>query len=79
VPTSPTATVAATFNGTSSTVGVGATIVNYHWESGDGQVFDTTTATQVVTYPVAGTYVATLTITDSLGRQAVRSITVVVQ
>lgn len=79
-PTSPTAGVQATFVGTSSTVGAGATIVNYAWNSGDGQVFDSgTTATQVVTYGAAGTYVATLTVTDSLGRQAVRSITVVVQ
>ena len=79
-PTSPTAGVQATFVGTSSTVGAGATIVNYTWNSGDGQVFDSgTTATQAVTYGAAGTYVATLTVTDSLGRQAVRSVTVVVQ
>ena len=79
-PTSPTAGVQATFVGTSSTVGAGATIVNYTWNSGDGQVFDSgTTATQAVTYGAAGTYVATLTVTDSLGRQAVKSVTVVVQ
>jgi PKD repeat protein len=79
-PTSPTAGVAATLIGTSSTVGVGATIVNYTWNSGDGQIFDSgTVATQAVTYGAAGTYVATLTVTDSLGRQSVRSVTVVVQ
>ena len=79
-PTSPTAGVQATFVGTSSTVGAGATIVNYTWNSGDGQVLDSgTTATQTVTYSAAGTYVATLTVTDSLGRQAVKSVTVVVQ
>ena len=79
-PTSPTAGVQATFIGTSSTVGAGATIVNYSWNAGDGQVFDSgSTATQAVTYGAAGTYVATLTVTDSLGRQAARSITVVVQ
>jgi len=79
-PSSPTAGVQATMVGTSSTVGAGATIVNYSWNSGDGQVFDSgTVATQVVTYGAAGTYVATLTVTDSLGRQAVRSVTVVVQ
>ena len=79
-PSSPTAGVQATFIGTSSTVGAGATIVNYSWNAGDGQVFDSgTTATQAVTYGAAGTYVATLTVTDSLGRQSVRSLTVVVQ
>jgi PKD repeat protein len=79
-PTSPTAGVQATFVGTSSTVGAGATIVNYTWNAGDGQVFDSgTTATQAVTYGAAGTYVATLTVTDSLGRQSVKSVTVVVQ
>ena len=79
-PSSPTAGVQATMIGTASTVGAGATIVNYSWNSGDGQVFDSgTVATQVVTYGAAGTYVATLTVTDSLGRQSVRSITVVVQ
>jgi PKD repeat protein len=79
-PSSPTAGVQATFIGTSSTVGAGATIVNYSWNAGDGQVFDSgTTATQAVTYGAAGTYVATLTVTDSLGRQAVKSLTVVVQ
>jgi len=79
-PVSPTAGVQATLIGTLSTVGAGATIVNYNWTSGDGQVFDSgATATQAVTYGAAGTYVATLTVTDSLGRQAVRSITVVVQ
>ena len=79
-PSSPTAGVQATFIGTSSTVGAGATIANYSWNAGDGQVFDSgTTATQAVTYGAAGTYVATLTVTDSLGRQSVRSLTVVVQ
>jgi PKD repeat protein len=78
-PASPTHGVAATFVGTASTVGVGATIVNYHWDSGDGQIFDTTTGTQSVTYAAAGSYAATLTITDSLGRQSSRTVTVVVQ
>jgi PKD repeat protein len=79
-PASPTAGVAATFVGSTSTVGVGATIVNYTWTSGDGQTFDSgSTSTQSVTYAAAGTYVATLTVTDSLGRQAVRTLTVTVQ
>jgi PKD repeat protein len=79
-PSSPTAGSAATFIGSSSTVGTGATIVNYMWDSGDGQVFDSgSSPTQSVTYGAAGTYVATLTVTDSLGRQAVRTLTVTVQ
>jgi PKD repeat protein len=70
-PSSPTAGAQAIFSAAASTVGVGATIVNYTWDFGDGgSASGANTLTVAHTYAVAGTYTVTLTITDSLGRSA---------
>lgn len=79
-PSSPAVGVTVTFNGTSSTVGVGATIAKYVWDFGAGGApQDTgTTASTTAVYGSAGTFVVTLTITDSLGRQASKTATLTV-
>jgi PKD repeat protein len=80
-PSSPRAGVQVTFNGSTSSVGVGATIVNYQWSFGDpgGIPVDTgTTPAVVFTYLTPGTYIATLTVTDSLFRQGTATVTVTV-
>ena len=78
-PSSPIANATATFNASTSTVGTGATITQYAWDFGDGgaTVTSTTPAVQK-TYGAAGTYLVTLTVTDSLGRQATRVSTLTV-
>ena len=79
-PTSPTVGANVTFNGSLSTVGAGATIVNYLWDLGDGSAAQSTgtISTLVASYGAAGTYTVTLTITDSLGRIATKTLTVTV-
>ena len=79
LPAAPAVGVAVTFDGTASAVGAGATITQYDWSFGDGSATTTTTAPATVkTYSAAGTYVVTLTVTDSLGRKATRTSTIVV-
>lgn len=78
-PASPTAGTAVTFNASSSTVGTGATITQYAWDFGDGSATVTTAMPAVQkTYGAAGSYLVTLTVTDSLGRTAIRSSTVTI-
>jgi PKD repeat protein len=78
-PSSPVRNTAATFNATSSTVGTGATITQYAWDFGDGGAVVTTSTPAVTkTYTSAGTFIVTLTITDSLGRTSSRTSTVTV-
>jgi PKD repeat protein len=89
-PTAPVAVMAApasvtgpvanvTFSAAASTVGTGATITQYAWDFGDGTPVQTTTST-TVTHPfTTGTYTVTLTVTDSLGRQAFDTATISVQ
>ena len=79
-PNSPAKTQTVTFDGSTSTVGVGATITKYVWTSGDGSSpTDTgTTTSHTVTYALAGTYTASLTITDSFGRTNTATVTVTV-
>jgi PKD repeat protein len=80
VPSSPTAGQNVTFNASSSTVGAGATITQYAWDFGDGSATVTSSsASTTKSFAAAGSYSVTLTITDSLGRQATKSSTVVVQ
>ena len=79
-PLSPVVNTQATFNASGSTVGVGATITNYAWSFGDGSpTVSSNSATATKTYTTAGSYLVTLTITDSLGRTATDSATVTVQ
>jgi PKD repeat protein len=63
------------FNGSSSTDTDGM-IVSYAWNFGDGN--STTGATAFNTYTTAGTYVATLTVTDNEGATASDTVTIVV-
>lgn len=76
-PAAGTTLVARNFDGSASTVGVGATIESYTWNFGDG-----TTATGATppakTFAVAGTYIVRLTIRDSFGRTATTTVTVTV-
>jgi PKD repeat protein len=73
---SPTAPVAPNahvfFNASSSTAGVGRTIVSYKWDFGDGHAA-TTGATTDHTYVSAGSYAVTLLITDDLGQTSTKS------
>lgn len=68
-PASPTRNSAATFDGSSSTSS--ATINSYAWNFGDGTTGSGVTFSK--TYTTAGTFTATLTITDSAGRSATTS------
>ena len=52
-------------------------IVSYNWDFGDGSP-DATTATASHTYATAGTYVATLTVTDDFGDTDTATVTTVV-
>jgi len=72
-PTTGTAPLAVEFTGT-ATDAEGDTPLTYAWDFGDGGSADTLNATH--TYPVPGTFTATLTVTDSRGAQAFASVTV---
>jgi PKD repeat protein len=77
-PSNPIAGQQAIFNASTSTVGTGASIVQYVWDFGD-----TTTATSGIpifakTYGAPGTYIMSLTVVDSLGRSASITTTVTV-
>lgn len=66
------------FDGTGSTTSDNATIATYAWTFGDGAT--STQATPSHTYAAAGTFLAKLTVTDSLGATstpATKSITVI--
>lgn len=63
------------FNGSSSSDADGM-LISYAWEFGDGG--STTGATAFHTYTAAGTYVATLTVTDNEGATATDSVTIIV-
>ncbi|MGH9349390.1 MAG: PKD domain-containing protein [Vicinamibacterales bacterium] len=78
-PTTGPAATPRTFNAATSTVGSGATITQYAWNFGDGSpTVTTSSATTAHTYGAPGTYVVTLTVTDSLGRTNVKTSTVTV-
>ncbi len=59
------APLAMSFDGSASRANGSASITNYAWSFGDGST--TTGATATHTYTTAGTYEATLTVTDSNG------------
>ncbi|MGL6223489.1 MAG: PKD domain-containing protein, partial [Steroidobacteraceae bacterium] len=63
-PTSGTAPLTVDFNAAAST-DTGGSIVTYAWNFGDGGTATGTTASRI--YTAAGTYTATLTVTDNLG------------
>ena len=84
LPASPRANQVAVFDASASTVGAGATITEYEWQfTCDGTTATSALPTTTKTFP--GSCVDTngfpviLTITDSLGRTAVRALNVVIQ
>jgi PKD repeat protein len=78
-PASPAVNTPVAFSAATSSVGSPATIINYFWDFGDGTTFDSEgVSTTVKTYTTTGVKVVTLTVTDSLGRQASRSTPVTV-
>ncbi len=75
-PTNPRVNDDVIFDGRSSTATGGATIVDYQWDFGDGDTGTGPTATN--RFPDARTYTVRLTVRDSLGRTATRTIAVAV-
>lgn len=73
-PSAPIDSQPVLFDGTASTAGPGNAIASYSWNFGDGGRGSGATASHV--YDAAGTYVVTLTITDSVGRSAQKSQTI---
>ena len=69
-PVSPQVGADAVFDASSSQVGTGSVIVNYHWDFGDGDVQDTTTPTIIKRYGEARLFPVTLTVTPSAGAPA---------
>ena len=70
-PTTATRGTTMYFDGGGSTVGAGATIVEYAWTWGDGSSSTVGSSAQAShVFNAAGTYVVRLTIRDSLGRTA---------
>ncbi|MEK7270477.1 MAG: PKD domain-containing protein [Planctomycetota bacterium] len=74
-PTAGIAPLAVSFSGSASTDSDG-TIVSYAWVFGDGQTGTGATASH--TYASAGTYAATLTVTDDDGATGTNGVTIVV-
>ena len=72
-PSPPVADQAATFTAT-ATAATGHRIRSYFWTYGDGATQTTTDATVTKTYSTVGTYVATVKVTDDLGRTASASL-----
>jgi PKD repeat protein len=78
-PTSPKANQPAAFNASGSRPGSGANITSYLFNWGDGSPTESqTNPNQTHVYTAAGTFVATVTVTDSLGRTASAQVTVTV-
>jgi PKD repeat protein len=70
-PSAPLVGQTVQFNASASTVPAGRTIASYSWNFGDGSSAAGVTASH--TYLTAGTYNATLTVTDDIGEQATTS------
>ncbi len=67
-PTSGKPPLNVTFDGSASIVTGGGSIQTYHWDFGDGTTTTTTTSGTSHTYTTAGTFTATLFITDDQGQ-----------
>lgn len=77
LPSAPRVNQPVTFNASAITPAQGATIVSYRFNYGDGSPAETgTQAFQSHVYTGAATFVATVTVTDSLGRTATSSVSV---
>jgi PKD repeat protein len=80
LPAAPQPNQAVRFDASGSRPGSGATIVSYTFSWGDGSDDEVTTnPIQSHTYNPAGTYVATVTVRDSLGRTATAQVEVEVE
>jgi PKD repeat protein len=84
LPASPRANQVAAFDASASTVGAGATITQYDWSfTCDGSTATAAGPTTTKTFPPScvdtNGFPVILTITDSLGRTAVKALNVVVQ
>jgi PKD repeat protein len=78
-PSSPQVNALVTFNGSTSSVGQGASINSYEWDFGDSTAtVATSSPTTTHTFTSVGAFPVTLTVVDSLGRRASRSATVTV-
>lgn len=72
-PESPVAGSAVNFDASSSTPSPGATVIDYHWDWGDGTIDDAPTATDSHAYAGPGTYTVSLTVHDSQNGQSAPS------
>ena len=75
-PAGPTAFTDARFDASASTASLGASIVGYSWDFGDGSAASGVTATH--RFSASGTFHAVLTVTDSNGVSASKSQDIVV-
>ncbi len=78
-PTAPTAGGTVKFDGSTSTAGTGHTLKIYDWDFGDGNAAVGSGTTAQHSYSSAGTYTATLTVTDEAGQKATTSQTITVK
>lgn len=79
LPASPRAGQSVNFNASAMTAAAGSTITSYRFSYGDGSPAETgTTPFQSHVYTGAGTFVANVTVTDSLGRTQTSAVTVTV-
>ena len=67
-PQTPEVLQVVNFNASGSTPSPGRTIVSYAWDFGDGEAKTGIRTTH--DYPVSGTYLVTLTVTDDQGKTA---------
>jgi PKD repeat protein len=76
IPLAPKIGNAVSFDASTSTVGIGASIVSYTWDFGEGGATGTgKTTTYTYTNAVTLSKTVTLTVTDDLGRTSQKSVT----
>ena len=78
LPSSPKVGQAVAFDASGSLPGTSATITSYKFNYGDGTEETVAVPQQSHTYGATGTVIATVTVTDSLGRTAQKSVTVTI-
>jgi PKD repeat protein len=78
-PTAPTTADTVFFNGSASAGSGGSTITTWAWNFGDGTTASDSVPTTSHLYGTEGTYVVTLTVTDSGGRTGTTTVNVAVK
>lgn len=78
LPSAPRVGQSVVFNASAITPAIGATIVSYKFNYGDGSEETGPQAFQSHVYGAAGTVVARVTVTDTLGRTATATVTVTI-